>query len=155
MTTSATSPSPSKKNQRFSSNKSGTPPPKAPSRKFLPNIRENYTANYVQGPNAGGGNSNMPALSAQTQLASLRGALEAARLREEKHKTEMERTTKEMEMLKLEATTNRRREAEVHFFIFVRFLHPTYVLVGASASPAPDATAGELCNPVFNHCSAS
>jgi predicted nucleic acid-binding Zn-ribbon protein len=55
----------------------------------------------------------MPALSAQTQLASLRGALEAARQREEKHKTEMEKVMKEMETLKRESTNTRRGEVEV------------------------------------------
>jgi len=55
----------------------------------------------------------MPALSVQTQLASLRGALEAARLREEKNKADMERFTKEMELLRWENANCRRGEAEV------------------------------------------
>lgn len=60
----------------------------------------------------------MPALSAQTQLASLRGALEAARLREEKHKVEMEKAMKEMETLKWESANGRREVVEVRFFSF-------------------------------------
>lgn len=58
----------------------------------------------------------MPALSTQTQLASLRGALEAARLREEKNKLDMERYLKEMEVLRWENVNWRRGEGEVGFF---------------------------------------
>lgn len=58
-------------------------------------------------------------MSTQTQLASLRGALEAARLREEKHKVEMERCTKELEALKWENVNARRGEVEVGTFISV------------------------------------
>lgn len=57
---------------------------------------------------------NMPgSVSAQTQLASLRGALEAARLREEKTKAEIEKYSKELEMMRWESATWRRREMEV------------------------------------------
>lgn len=66
-----------------------------------------------------GTNTPPPSLSAQTQLASLRGALEAARLREEKSKSDIERYLKEMEVLRWENVTCRRREAEVRFFLFV------------------------------------
>ncbi|KAG2336144.1 hypothetical protein BDR05DRAFT_971230 [Suillus weaverae] len=56
-------------------------------------------------------------LSAQTQLASMRGALEAARLREEKARTEAERVGKENEELKWrwneDTMTWRRREGEL------------------------------------------
>jgi hypothetical protein len=52
-------------------------------------------------------------LSTQTQLASLRGALEAARLREEKHKAEMEKYTKELDTLRWENMNSRRGEVEV------------------------------------------
>ncbi|KAG1768887.1 hypothetical protein EV702DRAFT_1143282 [Suillus placidus] len=56
-------------------------------------------------------------LSAQTQLASMRGALEAARLREEKARTEAERVGKENEELKWrwneDTLTWRRREGEL------------------------------------------
>lgn len=54
-------------------------------------------------------------IAAQTQLASLKGALEAARQREEKHKEEMEKAMKDMELLKWESTNSRRGEAEVCF----------------------------------------
>jgi hypothetical protein len=57
-------------------------------------------------------------LSTQTQLASLRGALEAARLREEKHKAEMERYTKELEALRWENMNSKRGEVEVGTFYF-------------------------------------
>jgi hypothetical protein len=61
-------------------------------------------------------------VSTQTQLASLRGALEAARLREEKHKAEMERYTKELEALKWENVNSRRGEVEVGPFVLSLFL---------------------------------
>jgi anthranilate synthase/indole-3-glycerol phosphate synthase/phosphoribosylanthranilate isomerase len=57
----------------------------------------------------------------------LRGALEAARLREEKHKTEMEKVMKELEMLKWESTNSRRGEAEVRFFFSFK-LYLAYIL---------------------------
>jgi anthranilate synthase / indole-3-glycerol phosphate synthase / phosphoribosylanthranilate isomerase len=60
-----------------------------------------------------GTNTPPNSLSAQTQLASLRGALEAARLREEKSKAEIERCSKDLEMMRWENTTWRRREMEV------------------------------------------
>jgi hypothetical protein len=102
--------SPSKKNKRLSSNKSGTPPLNAPpSRTSSPN----QTVSRVQASNPNGGSSSSLALSAQTQLASLRGALEAARLREEKHKKDMEKVVKELDTLKWESTNSRRGEVEV------------------------------------------
>jgi len=52
----------------------------------------------------------------------LRGALEAARLREEKHKTEMEKAMKELEMLKWESTNNRRGEVEVRIYSSFKFV---------------------------------
>ncbi|ESK83341.1 hypothetical protein Moror_8781 [Moniliophthora roreri MCA 2997] len=51
-----------------------------------------------------------PSLSTQTQLASLRGALEAARLREEKARGEID-------TLKWETELARRREAECHAYM--------------------------------------
>ncbi|KAG7095177.1 hypothetical protein E1B28_005956 [Marasmius oreades] len=53
------------------------------------------------------GQPQLPPLSTQTQLASLRGALEAARLREEK-------TRQEIERLKWEAQLAKSRESEYH-----------------------------------------
>lgn len=61
------------------------------------------------------GNSSV--LSAQTQVASLRGALEASRLRELKQKEEMEKIAKEKEMMQWENAAWRRREVEVRIFI--------------------------------------
>ncbi|KAH7890406.1 hypothetical protein F5I97DRAFT_25983 [Phlebopus sp. FC_14] len=56
-------------------------------------------------------------VSAQTQLASMRGAMEAARLREEKSRAEAERVSKEYEELRWrwneDAGAWRRREAEL------------------------------------------
>ncbi|RDB26709.1 hypothetical protein Hypma_005346 [Hypsizygus marmoreus] len=54
-----------------------------------------------------------PSVSTQTQLASLRGALEAARMREEKTKAEIERYTKDLEMARWEITGCKRREGEL------------------------------------------
>jgi hypothetical protein len=71
-------------------------------------------------PNANGGGGVL--LSTQTQLASLRGALEAARLREEKHKTEMERVVKEVDVLRWEHANSRRGEIEVGFLSLPSFL---------------------------------
>ena len=75
--------------------------------------------------NSGSGSSqppSTPALSTQTQLASLRGALEAARLREEKHKAEMEKYTKELEALRWESMNSRRGEVEVGAWFYFSFL---------------------------------
>lgn len=116
---SVTSQSPSKKSKTFTTNKSDTPPPNART-PATSNTRESHTS----GTNAGGASTGMPALSAQTQLASLRGALEAARLREEKHKAEIEKLTKETEMLKWESANGRREVAEVRFVSF-QSLYPT------------------------------
>ena len=62
-----------------------------------------------------GTNTPPGSLSTQTQMASLRGALEAARLREEKTKAEIERYSKDLEMMRWESATWRRREMEVCF----------------------------------------
>ncbi|KAJ7905819.1 hypothetical protein B0H14DRAFT_2554254 [Mycena olivaceomarginata] len=52
-------------------------------------------------------------LTTQTQLASLRGALEAARMREDKARGELERYAKDVEMMRWENDAWRRREAEL------------------------------------------
>jgi hypothetical protein len=70
----------------------------------------------VPNSNASGGGV---LLSTQTQLASLRGALEAARLREEKHKTELEKALKEMDVLRWEHANSRRGEVEVGDFVLL------------------------------------
>jgi anthranilate synthase/indole-3-glycerol phosphate synthase/phosphoribosylanthranilate isomerase len=69
-------------------------------------------------------------LSTQTQLASLRGALEASRLREEKHKTEMEKVVKEVDVLRWEHANSRRGEIEVGFF----FVHRSFAFLGEFAT---------------------
>lgn len=69
-----------------------------------------------QTPSSGGGGTPPPSLSTQTQLASLRGALEAARMREEKARAEIERCGKEIEMMRWESGVWRRREAEVRLY---------------------------------------
>jgi len=71
-------------------------------------------------------------VSAQTQIASLRGALEAARLREEKSRVEAERRAKDYDVLSWRWTEERtrwhRREAEVRsvealfFFLLIKYL---------------------------------
>jgi hypothetical protein len=57
-------------------------------------------------------------VSTQTQIASLRGALEAARLREEKSKSDLDRLTKELEAMRWDHAGWRRREVEVCRNIF-------------------------------------
>ncbi|PFH51640.1 hypothetical protein AMATHDRAFT_2914 [Amanita thiersii Skay4041] len=68
-----------------------------------------------------GTNTPPPSLTTQTQLASLRGALEAARLREEKMKGDLERCLKELDILRWENASWRRREIElqnqVHYLV--------------------------------------
>ena len=59
-------------------------------------------------------------VSAQTQVASLRGALEASRLREAKHKEEVEKVTKERDALQWENAAWRRRETEVCILVWYR-----------------------------------
>jgi hypothetical protein len=65
-----------------------------------------------------GGNTPPPSLNTQTQIASLRGALEAARMREEKAKADLDRFAKDFEMMRWENNTWRRRELEVTEFYF-------------------------------------
>ena len=60
-------------------------------------------------------------MSTQTQLASLRGALEAARLREEKNKAELERYIKELEAMRWENANSKRGEVEVSTFLLSFF----------------------------------
>ncbi|KAJ7709921.1 hypothetical protein B0H17DRAFT_1324735 [Mycena rosella] len=59
------------------------------------------------------GNTPPPSLNTQTQIASLRGALEAARMREEKAKADLDRYAKDFEMMRWENNTWRRRELEL------------------------------------------
>lgn len=64
-------------------------------------------------------------VSAQTQIASLRGALEAARLREEKSRMEAECRTKEYDALRRrwmeEIASRQHREAQVHYTTLLNF----------------------------------
>ena len=54
--------------------------------------------------------------------------MEAARLREEKHKAEMERYTKELEALKWENMNSRRGEVEVGILLFFFWMVATKLL---------------------------
>ncbi|KAJ7632884.1 hypothetical protein FB45DRAFT_1003131 [Roridomyces roridus] len=78
--------------------------PAAVSRPATPRKRRTPT------PSAG---TPPPSLSTQTQLASLRGALEAARMREEKVRAELDSLSKDAEMMRWENSTWRRRELEL------------------------------------------
>ncbi|KAF8631459.1 hypothetical protein AX15_002397 [Amanita polypyramis BW_CC] len=60
-----------------------------------------------------GTNTPPPSLSTQTQLASLRGALEAARQREAQMRLDLERCAKELEFMRWESATWRRKEFEL------------------------------------------
>lgn len=81
-------------------------------------------------------------LSAQTQLASMRGALEAARLREEKARGEAERVGKENEELKWRWNEDmmawRRREAELQAQVhhFMQQLQAAYSVLATLQSQA-------------------
>ncbi|KAG5642260.1 hypothetical protein DXG03_003337 [Asterophora parasitica] len=79
-----------------------------------------------------------PSLSTQTQVASLRGALEAARLREEKMKGDIERYSKELEVMRWEGAAWRRRESELQTQVH-QLMHrvQTYAALFASMSSQP------------------
>ena len=81
-------------------------------------------------------------MSTQTQLASLRGALEAARLREEKHKAEIERCTKELEALRWENMNSRRGEVEVGTWFYFPFL--IFSPDGCDEAPGCSSSTGHL-----------
>jgi hypothetical protein len=68
-----------------------------------------------------GTNTPPPSVAVQTQLASLRGALEAARQREAQMKSDLERYAKELEFMRWESNTWRRRELEVLLFLRLTF----------------------------------
>lgn len=69
-----------------------------------------------------GTNTPPPSVAIQTQLASLRGALEAARQREAQMKSDLERYAKELEFMRWESNTWRRRELEVPLFLRLTFI---------------------------------
>jgi anthranilate synthase / indole-3-glycerol phosphate synthase / phosphoribosylanthranilate isomerase len=106
--------------------------------------------------------TNTPgSLSAQTQLASLRGALEAARLREEKTKAEIERYSKDLEMMRWESTSWRRREMDVGSLSFQRSISLTIMSAASKSDPPLNASGPGLRNaghfdvrPTATSCSA-
>ncbi|KAJ8503004.1 hypothetical protein ONZ45_g11226 [Pleurotus djamor] len=79
------------------------------------NGRQGHTPRRTPTPSSqsSGTHTPPPSLSAQTQIASLRGALEAARLREDKMKSEMEKRARDFEALRWESVAWRQREAEL------------------------------------------
>ncbi|KAF5309042.1 hypothetical protein D9619_013555 [Psilocybe cf. subviscida] len=100
-------PTPSRNNSHSHSRNAssgGTPPPQRP-----------MTPNSASAPGSESPTPSQakPALSVQTQLASMRGALEASRLREEKNKVEIEKYMKEIETMKWESANWRRAEIEL------------------------------------------
>lgn len=78
-----------------------------------------------------------PSVCFQTQVASLRGALEASRKREEHMRSEMDRQNKEMEMLRWESAHWRRREMEFQSQVhhLMQQLHAYSAML--SSVPAP------------------
>ncbi|KZV76848.1 hypothetical protein PENSPDRAFT_679864 [Peniophora sp. CONT] len=84
-----------------------------------------------------------PALSSQTQLAALKGALEASRLREEKLRADAEREAKQRGVLQWqwreESNAWRRREAELqsHIHYLTHSLHVSAAQLAAAAPPPP------------------
>lgn len=85
--------------------------PLLPSNAIPPSPSQQSFGHHSSSPGYGGGATIT--VSAQTQVASLRGALEASRLREQKQKDEVEKVTKEKEALQWENAAWRRREVEV------------------------------------------
>ncbi|KIY63285.1 hypothetical protein CYLTODRAFT_494039 [Cylindrobasidium torrendii FP15055 ss-10] len=97
-----------------------------PSSVTSPQSAEDATPQPIAGPSkrkGAGRNKAAPAPSqssdsrpgtpAQTQMASFRGALEAARLREETYRRDIERYGKELETMRWEREVWRQREAEL------------------------------------------
>ncbi|KAK2467927.1 hypothetical protein APHAL10511_000222 [Amanita phalloides] len=74
-----------------------------------------------------------PSVAIQTQLASVRGALEAARQREAQMKAELERYAKELEFMRWESAGWRRRELELQSQ--VHYLAHQLQTIAASFSP--------------------
>ncbi|KAF7419383.1 hypothetical protein PC9H_001972 [Pleurotus ostreatus] len=101
------------------------------------NPRHGHTPHRTPTPSSQSGNNTPPpSLSAQTQIASLRGALEAARLREDKMRLEMEKRTKDLDALRWESVTWRQREAEFQNQILHLTHHlQAYTALYASMSP--------------------
>jgi hypothetical protein len=79
-------------------------------------------------------NTPPPSVTVQTQLASLRGALEAARQREAQMKSDLERYAKELEFMRWESTSWRRRELEVLLFLRSTFALLTCASITATKS---------------------
>lgn len=97
-------------------------------------------------PSSGGG-TPPPSLSQQTQIASLKGALEAARMREEKTRSDIERYAKEMEVLRWESSVWRRREAEVSLSVSSASIPQTHShlrIAATSPDPAPRTPTASL-----------
>ncbi|KAH9475956.1 hypothetical protein JR316_0011521 [Psilocybe cubensis] len=117
------------------SHNNSTPPPH-PSSSSSSSPRLGHTSLNSPTSHSASNGSSMPALSTQTQLASLRGALEAARLREEKNKQEIERYAKEMEILKWENVNWRRGEVELQAHIrHLTHQLQSYAALYASVAP--------------------
>ncbi len=92
-----------------------------------------------------GTNTPPPPVTVQTQLASLRGALEAARQREAQMKSDLERYAKELEFMRWESTSWRRRELEV-----LLFLRSTFAILTCASITATKS--GQLfITPIANH----
>lgn len=96
-------------------------------------------------PSSGTSTPPPPSVTVQTQLASLRGALEAARQREAQMKSDLERYAKELEFMRWESTSWRRRELEVLLFPRSTFAMLTCASVTAAKSSQLFIT------PIANH----
>ncbi|TFY52725.1 hypothetical protein EVG20_g10429, partial [Dentipellis fragilis] len=101
--------SPSTEPPRHALSPSPSPGPSRPRRTPTPRL----------GPR--GGETPPPALSSHTQIASLKGALEAAKMREEKNRLEAERLAKEVDVMRWRMNKDvgswRRREMEMVNYI--------------------------------------
>ncbi|KAF8811094.1 hypothetical protein BYT27DRAFT_7184469 [Phlegmacium glaucopus] len=105
------------------------------------------TASSTSGSGSAQPPTQIPAVSTQTQLASLRGALEAARLREEKYKAEMERYTKELEVLRWENVNSKRGEVELQNHIR-HLMHQLHMYTSLFASVSPPPTSQQTQGPI-------
>ncbi|KAJ7087748.1 hypothetical protein C8R44DRAFT_893004 [Mycena epipterygia] len=88
-----------------------------------------------------GGNTPPPSLATQTQIASLRGALEAARMREEKARADLDRYAKDFEMMRWENHSWRRRELELQGQIhhLMHQLQAYAAMFASTMTPPPSA----------------
>lgn len=135
-------------NHSHSSSNSTLHPQRASTPSYNSSPRRTPTPN--QNPNQSPHSS--VSVSAQTQLASLRGALEAARMREEKAKSEVERLGRECQEIRMRWGEDvglwRIREGEVSLIVSFTSEHPSanyYTFAATNSHPDVDPTPPRIC----------